>query len=126
MEPGGGTLLGGITGGEAGAALGAGIGGYIGNQLENLFGNLNCPLFSSQNSDNENENNPAQDKILTPGEIKKLKKAGIDPEELKIQTMGGKKSSPFDLYKDKQGNIYVKLKGGKSPGEPTDVNINDL
>ena len=32
----------------------------------------------------------------------KLKKAGIDPEELKIQIVGGKKSSPFDLYKDTQ------------------------
>ena len=48
----GGTLIGGITGGEAGAALGAGIGGYIGNQLEDLFGNLNCPFFQSNSSDN--------------------------------------------------------------------------
>ncbi len=122
LEPGGLTIVGGITGGEAGAAVGAGIGGYIGNQLENLFGNLNCPLFSSQNSDNENENNPAQDKILSKGEIKKLEKGGVDAEEVK----GKKKTGQWDLYKDAKGNIYIKPKGGKGPGEETGYNINDF
>lgn len=74
----------------------------------------------------DTERNPAQDKKLTSGEIKKLKEAGIDPEQLKKDIMGGDKSSPFDLYKDTQGNIYVKLKGGLSLGELTGLNINDL
>jgi hypothetical protein len=30
------------------------------------------------------------------------------------------------LYKDKKGNIFVKLKNGKGQGEPTGYNINDF
>ena len=66
---------------------------------------------------------PASDrKPLSSGEIKKLKKAGHDPHELK----GGKNASKFDLYKDVKGNIFVHPKGGAGPGDPTNININDL
>ena len=67
------------------------------------------------------DRNPAQDKRLSPGEIRALKGAGVDPEELK----GGKRTGSQDLYKDQKGNIYVKPKGGKGAGEPTGLNIND-
>ena len=53
-----------------------------------------------------------QDKMLTPGEIKKLKDKNIHPHDLK-------ENSKQDLYKDQYGNILVKRKGGKGPGEPT-------
>lgn len=63
----------------------------------------------------------SQDKKLTPGEIKKLKGKGIDPEELK----GGKSTGARDLFKDKKGNVVVKPKDGSGPGDPTGININD-
>jgi hypothetical protein len=66
------------------------------------------------------DRNPAQDKKLTPGEIKKLKKAGYDPEELKDFNAGR------DLFKDSKGNICVKPKNGKGPGDFLGININDL
>lgn len=63
-----------------------------------------------------------QDKLLSKGEIKKLESNDIDVHELK----GGEKTGQVDLYKDKNGDIYVKPKGGNGPGEPTYININDL
>lgn len=65
--------------------------------------------------------NTAQDKKLTPGEIERLKKGGVDIHEVK----GGKNASERDLYKDRSGNIYVKGKGGKGPGERTGLNLED-
>jgi Bacterial toxin 33 len=38
---------------------------------------------------------------------------------------GKRHGAQRDLYKDKDGNIYVKPKGGKGPGEDIDLNIND-
>jgi RHS repeat-associated protein len=66
--------------------------------------------------------NPAQDKILTGGDIKLLQGAGYDIHELK----GGENASKYDLYKDKAGNVYVKPKGGKGPGDETGINLNEL
>ncbi len=68
------------------------------------------------------ERNPASDKMLTPGEIEKLKEGDVDIHDLK----GGDHASRRDLYKDAQGNIYVKPKGGRGPGEETGLNINDF
>lgn len=59
---------------------------------------------------------------LSPGEIKALKDAGVDPETLK----GGKRTGKKDLYKDKDGNIRVYPKSGKGPGEPTGLNIRNF
>jgi len=59
------------------------------------------------------------DKMLSPGEVKKLKKGGVHPHDLK-------ENARQDLYKDKDGNIVVKRKGGTGPGEPTGLNINDF
>ena len=58
-------------------------------------------------------------KALSKGEIKKLKDKGVDPQDLKPH-------SDYDLYKDKRGNIFVKLKNGKGKGEPTGYNIKDF
>lgn len=70
----------------------------------------------------EEARNPAQDKRLSKGEIKQLENAGHDVHEMK----GGKNASKYDLFKDKDGNIYVKPKNGSGPGDPTGVNVNDL
>lgn len=64
----------------------------------------------------------SQDKKLTPGDIKKLKEKGHNPEVLK----GGKRTGQRDLFKDKKGNIVVKPKDGSGPGDPTGININEL
>jgi RHS repeat-associated protein len=65
--------------------------------------------------------NPAQEKKLTPGELKKLKEAGYDPHELKP----GK--STEELYKDREGNITTKPNNTRgAPGEPTGLNIKSL
>jgi RHS repeat-associated protein len=68
------------------------------------------------------ERNPAQDKKLTNGDIKILEGSGIDVHELK----GGTHTGQLDLYKDTAGNVYIKPKGGKGPGEETGHNLNDL
>lgn len=70
----------------------------------------------------EEERNWKQDKLLTKQEIEKLKIGGVDIHEIKNEENASKK----DLYKDRDGNIYVKPKGGMSPGEPTNLNINDF
>jgi len=65
---------------------------------------------------------PQQDRKLTDGEIKALQKGDVDPHELKPKDGG----SRFDLFKDPEGNISVKLKDGSGPGDPTGLNINDF
>lgn len=59
------------------------------------------------------------DKMLSPGEVDKLKNGGVHPHDLK-------ENARQDLYKNKDGNIVVKPKGGNDPGEPTGLNINDF
>jgi len=88
-------------------------------------GDLLTHVMSEDNVE-ETTRNPAQDKKLTKGEIKKLKDGEVDPEKLKIEITGSNKTGQFDLFKDKGGNIFVKPKGGRGPGEPTGININNL
>jgi hypothetical protein len=61
-------------------------------------------------------------KRLSDGEIRKLKRANIDPHSLKPKKQG----SRYDLFKDEDGNVCVMPKDGSGPGDPTGVNINDL
>jgi RHS repeat-associated protein len=61
-------------------------------------------------------------KVLSKGEIKTLQKAGIDPHDIKPKKSG----SQYDLYKDREGNIFVMRKGGKGEPDPTGLNIDDL
>ncbi|MFB2934524.1 polymorphic toxin type 33 domain-containing protein [Aerosakkonemataceae cyanobacterium BLCC-F154] len=70
----------------------------------------------------EHERNWRQDKLLTSGEVAKLQREGIDIHALKNEESASKK----DLYKDRDGNIYVKPKRGQAPGENTGLNINDF
>jgi len=83
--------------------------------------------LSEEAASEEKTRNPAQDKRLSKGEIKKLQDNDIDPEQLKKDTVGGNpKTGGFDLFKDKNGDIYVKPSDGRGPGEPTGININKL
>lgn len=81
-----------------------------------------------RSEDSDAERNPAQDHRLTDGEIEKLKQAtGRTAEEIKAETLGGTpRVGGYELYKDPDGNILVKPRGGIGEGEPTGYNINDL
>lgn len=60
--------------------------------------------------------NWSQDKKVTEQE---LEEAGISPHKLKR----GQKYT--DIYKDREGNLYEKPKGGRGPGDPLGINIKD-
>ncbi len=95
---------------------------YILNEINNSNDSANPNITPGGVCPNgpDDDRDPAQDKKLSKGEIKKLKKADFDIHELK----GGKGASRFDLFKDKNGNIYVKPKSGAGPGDPLGININ--
>jgi hypothetical protein len=59
---------------------------------------------------------------LSRGEIKRLQSNSIDPHDLKPKKHG----SRYDLFTDKDGNIYVMNKDGSGEPEETGININDL
>ncbi|MDQ6652330.1 MAG: polymorphic toxin type 33 domain-containing protein [Acidobacteriota bacterium] len=69
----------------------------------------------------------AQDKKLTNEEVKTLVgQTGQNAHEIKADALGTKKNlGKYDLYKDRAGNVSVKPKGGREPGEPTGYNINE-
>jgi hypothetical protein len=92
--------------------------------LKQLIKHILQSKSESKDSGDENEDNRnwRQDKELTEDEVERLENGGEDVHELK----GSKNASKRDLYKDKKGNIYVKPKGGRGPGSPTDLNINDF
>ncbi|NQY74992.1 MAG: hypothetical protein HRT90_09555 [Candidatus Margulisbacteria bacterium] len=62
-------------------------------------------------------------KKLSPGEIRRLKDAGYDIHELKD---GFGPSAHSDLYKDKEGNVYIHPKGGGGPGDKTDIKLKEI
>ena len=96
-------------------ALGGAFGYSLGYALGSILDWIDTPSYD----DSENVCYAKDDKMLSPGEINKLKKGGIHPHDLK-------ENARQDLYKDKDGNIVVKPKGGNGPGEPTGLNINDF
>ena len=59
---------------------------------------------------------------LSKREIKKLQESGVDPHDLKPR----KHSSRYDLFKDREGNIYVMNKDGSGKPEITGINIVNL
>ncbi len=69
----------------------------------------------------EGERNWRQDRLLSEDEIGRLEKAGFNIHRLK----GKRNVSRLDLYKDREGNIYVKPKGGQAEGEAIGLNIYD-
>lgn len=77
------------------------------------------PLFI----DNESRN-PKQDKLLSKDEIRRLQDEGIEIEQDKVS--GGNGAGSYNLYKDTQGNVYIRPKGGIGKGEPLGVNIKKI
>lgn len=105
-----------------------GLEGLLGGAAEKLRGAIEVVVsyvFQSKKkkeSNNGDGRNAANDTPLSKDEIERLKEGGVDIHELK----GKKNASKRDLYKDAEGNIYVKPKGGREPGEETGLNINDF
>ncbi|MEQ8753320.1 MAG: polymorphic toxin type 33 domain-containing protein [Coleofasciculus sp. G1-WW12-02] len=96
------------------------------NQIEALEDFIRG-VFRAQTQDidpNDPERDGSRDRKLSNGEIQELKDAGEDIHELKRDCEGG--AAKCDLYKDRDGNIYVKPKGGRGPGDFTGLNINDF
>jgi hypothetical protein len=62
-----------------------------------------------------------QDRLLSKAEAQLLKgRFGVDAHGIKKEVLGNKAPiARYDLYKDKQGNIYVKPKGGEGAGIST-------
>jgi RHS repeat-associated protein len=93
-----------------------------------IFGNDDStassqPTLSKAEQDYEDEHHECpierdwqQDKKVTEQE---LKEAGLDAHELKRGQKG------TDIYKDREGNLYEKPKGGRGPGDPLGINIKD-
>jgi RHS repeat-associated protein len=126
--PGGGTVAGGVGGAAAGGVAGGAAGGAVGTAMGFVAcagGGGGGAGGSGGSGGSGGGGGSAQDKKLTPGEIAKLKKAGIDPEGLKKEVFPGGTGNK-DLYKTPSGDIFVKGKGGAGPGEPTGININKL
>jgi hypothetical protein len=70
--------------------------------------------------DSSEDRNWRDDRPLTRNDIDKLERSGYDVHELKGRTGGGR----LDLFKDKNGNVYLKPKNGQGPGEDLGINLN--
>jgi len=70
----------------------------------------------------------AQDKRLSKGEIKQLKKStGETMHVIKGEILFGEDVAKYDLYKNADGEIVIKRKGAEDgPGEPTGYTTDDL
>lgn len=73
----------------------------------------------SKGEDSSAAESSPQDKKLTEGEIDRLIDGEVHPHDLKD-------NSKQDLFKNKDGYIFVKPRGGIGPGDPTGLNINDF
>jgi RHS repeat-associated protein len=86
-----------------------------------LVHGLNQMMHEATMNDGDEERNPAQDKKLTPGEIKKLKDYGWNHRDK------GDHGGQTDLYRDPStGEVYQKPKGGRGYGEPIGINWNEV
>ncbi|NJN24300.1 MAG: hypothetical protein HC810_07830, partial [Acaryochloridaceae cyanobacterium RL_2_7] len=92
-------------------------------QVQSLENLIRQPLKAKQRERGK-DRNPANDKKLTDGEIGALEEGGVDIHDVKDDVPGG--MSKGDLYKDSNGDIYIKPKGGRGYGMETGLNINDF
>jgi hypothetical protein len=116
----GGAALGSAGGALAGGSLGGAIGGLAGA----VFCNGNAGPGSGGGGGESTGS--AQDKKLSPSEIRKLEAStGESAHQIKTEALGTNKSiAQYGLYKDAQGNVFVKGKGGVGEAIPTGLKIN--
>jgi hypothetical protein len=120
-----GAYVGGAALGSAGGALAGGsLGGAIGGLAGAVFCNGNAGPGSGGGGGESTGS--AQDKKLSPSEIRKLEAStGESAHQIKTEALGTNKSiAQYDLYKDAQGNVFVKGKGGVGEAIPTGLKIN--
>jgi len=117
----------GLAGGPAAAATipgGAAGGSAFGGGIGGLGGMIMCSSGTGEGGGASSGS--AQDKKLSPSEIKKLENTtGESAHQIKTEALGTNKNiSQYDLYKDSQGNVFVKGKGGVGEAIPTGLKIN--
>jgi hypothetical protein len=122
-EPGGGTIVGGVAGGAAGGLAGGALGGNLGYRLGASLGSIVCA--SSETGAGGQGNSGAQDKKLSPSEVTRLEsETGESAHQIKTEALGTNKNiAQYDLYKDAQGKVFVKAKGGVGEAIPTGLRI---
>jgi hypothetical protein len=74
---------------------------------------------TEQGTDGEATAESAQMKRLSSGDIEKLRSNDIHPHDLKP-------NSKYDLFKNQNGDVFVKPRSGTGPGEPTGINLKEL
>ncbi|MFN7640740.1 MAG: polymorphic toxin type 33 domain-containing protein, partial [bacterium] len=104
-----------------GAAGGAALGGAIGG-----FGGLVLCSTGSGGGSSSGSSGSSQDKKLSSSEVKKLEQSsGESAHQIKTEALGTNKNIfQYDLYKDTQGNVLVKGKGGVGEASPTGLKVN--
>jgi hypothetical protein len=72
------------------------------------------------------ERDTSGDRLLKRSEENLLKENGRNPEQIKEEILGGqKRTGRYDVFVDKQGNLFVKPKNAyDAPGEFTGYNLN--
>ena len=111
------------------AAVGAIVEGVAGAKIAGAAADLTWAASHPLAADNpgprgggrEEGQDPKSYKKLSNGEIERLKRNGFEPHEIKSAP-----PSRYDLYKDKQGNVYEMLKGGKGEANDLGINLNNL
>jgi RHS repeat-associated protein len=106
---------------EGTLAIQLGIRGYRAYRAYQTVRTL-AEAIKAANSSNDDGANAKNCKMLSKGEIEKLKAGGEDPHNLKPKKNGAN----FDLFKTTNGDIYIFRKGGIGVGTPTGLNINDF
>ncbi|MCL5054704.1 MAG: polymorphic toxin type 33 domain-containing protein [Firmicutes bacterium] len=100
-------------------------GHWFASTLENALGGTSHAAESEQ-SKKQGEAEPAKEsseiKRVSPDVIRQMKKAGINPHDLKPK----KNASKYDLFQDKNGNIVTKLKDGSGEADPTGYNVKEF
>jgi len=95
------------------------------DELEAQVNQANKSATSQAAAGDPNDNKPSAPDAkgmtrLSKGEIKAMKKAGVDVHDYKPKKNG----SNYDLFKDRDGNVYVNLKNGSGMPDPTNLNVN--
>ena len=84
----------------------------------------NGPGGNSEPDGHSGNEKPSQDRRLTKHEIHELEKqTGQNAHEIKSDVVGKTNLSRYDLFINKKGEVIIKLKNGKGPGEPTGLNL---
>jgi hypothetical protein len=109
----------GAFGGPPGVLIGMGIGGLITLAGLIYMAKASKPKCKDEPEEKDTDKGDPQEKKLSDGEIQKIKDSGIDIHDLKP-------NSKYDLFKDLDGDIYVKPKNGVGPGDWTGLNINNF